>query len=405
MRILIESPDCNANGGANGAVGFGWARELAHRHDVHVVAYARHLDNPPQPPPPFEIERIPSTRAAKLGTLIDYVQYVRRHRAEIIERVKPHVIHSVEPGGWIGPRALATREFPYVLGPLNGSHGAPRAFSNAVLGSLPVTPVRALAKRGARSIAVQLANEAVFGSDLPTARMLGRRAMRRARAILLATELTDGALPKRARDRTHKIALTGIDLERFRPQPRAPGPFTILYAGRVVPLKCLHLIIGALPRTGAMLRVAGPEEGPEKWYADHCRALAESLGVARRVTWLGALARDELANEYARAHVTCMLSLWESYGMAYVESLACGTPAIALAAGGAPEIVTPDVGWLLRPTSPADVVNELATRIGALERDTDAVERMGARAREVAEQRYDWTRIIDAVEAIYLKVV
>lgn len=63
--------------------------------------------------------------------------------------------------------------------------------------------------------------------------------------------------------------------------------------------------------------------------------LAREYGVEDRVQFLGALAADQLVEAYRAADVFVMPSTGEGFGISYLEAMACGTPALGLAAGGA----------------------------------------------------------------------
>lgn len=410
MRILIESPTCNALEGSNAAVGFGWVSHLARLHEVHVVVYGPHYDRGHQggvAPPVENLHpiRIPRSRVARLGTLTDYVVQVRRARARLIADVGPDIVHSLEPAGWLGARALATRAVPYVLGPLNGGAvPTPRRFANEVLRALPVKPVQTLTRQGPRKLAVSLLNEGLFGST-PTAKALAHRAMRAARRIVLATGLSADAIPGGVADRVRRVIPQGIDLDLFRPldEPPTTGPLEVIYTGRITPWKGLHLVIEALAETRARLTVYGSAAGADEWYERYCRERAQPLG--ERVTFAGAVPRAQLAKAYARADVFCMLSLWEPYATTWIESFACGTPVIGLATGGAREGITPGIGWLIEPTDVRMALSELGTLLDALDTDRDQVRRAGARARAEAEERYSWPRLAAQMDAIYHELV
>jgi len=68
------------------------------------------------------------------------------------------------------------------------------------------------------------------------------------------------------------------------------------------------------------------------------RALAAEQGVAERVRFEGVLGQDELAEAYRMADLFVMPSTGEGFGIAFLEAMACGTPALGLAAGGAVDV-------------------------------------------------------------------
>lgn len=124
---------------------------------------------------------------------------------------------------------------------------------------------------------------------------------------------------------------------------------TLLSVGRLVDVKGHRVLIEALAllaptRPGLRLRVVG--EGPERGSLE---ALAARLGIADRVTFVGALDRERLAAEYRSADLFVLPSLREGFGVVLLESLASGTPVVATASGGPQGIVGPAEGELAEP--------------------------------------------------------
>lgn len=154
----------------------------------------------------------------------------------------------------------------------------------------------------------------------------------------------------------------GIDAERLavvpNPTPFAPplddrpalrerlgieGP-TIAFAGRLTAAKSLGVAlsaVGLLP--GATLLVVG--DGEERAQLE--RAAGE------RVRFLGAQPHDEVLRLFRAADVVVLSSRWENFPHVLVEALAVGTPVVASAVGGVPEIVEDGVnGLLVAPEDP-----------------------------------------------------
>src|SRR5205823_12458477 len=121
----------------------------------------------------------------------------------------------------------------------------------------------------------------------------------------------------------------GVDLQRFQPMDRAAARaslgidgFTVISVGVLDPRKAHDLTIGALAlMPDVKLLIAGI--GPER---KKLETLAERLGVADRVKFLGAVAQTELEYYYNAADAMVLASSRERWANVLLESMACGTP-------------------------------------------------------------------------------
>jgi len=147
------------------------------------------------------------------------------------------------------------------------------------------------------------------------------------------------------------VLRNGVDLELFHPHERHAarralrlrGP-TLLSVGHLLEDKGHHLAIEALTELPDVeLVIVG--DGPQRLRLE---AAARRYGVSQRVRWTGTLPQLELARYYSAADATVLASRLEGMPNVVLESLACGTPVIATAVGGIPEIVnTPQAGILI----------------------------------------------------------
>jgi glycosyltransferase involved in cell wall biosynthesis len=82
------------------------------------------------------------------------------------------------------------------------------------------------------------------------------------------------------------------------------------------------------------------------------KALARSLGLEPFVTWIGNVPHAELAHHYAAADALVLASSREGWANVLLEALACGTPVVATAVFGTPEVITgPELGLLVHERS------------------------------------------------------
>lgn len=168
----------------------------------------------------------------------------------------------------------------------------------------------------------------------------------------------------------------GVDTDQFTPRPGGDteSPPTVLFVGRVVKLKGVDRLIEALAEIttvipDAVVRIVGPE--PDVHFSESMRDLADRVRVGEHVQFVGPLPRRDLAEEFRRASLTVLPSEAEGYGMVVAESMACGTPVVALEGSGGPEdmITCGEDGVLVAKGRLANAIIDLLrdpARLGAL---------------------------------------
>ena len=147
----------------------------------------------------------------------------------------------------------------------------------------------------------------------------------------------------------------------------------VAFAGRLGLQKSLAVALEAVAATpDVTFLIAG--DGPERAALE---ARVSSLGLDGRVRFLGSLARDEVLRLFRAADASLLSSSWENLPHTVLESLAVGTPAIATAVGGVPEVVHDgENGLLVRPAD-ADALAGALRRFFA---DDALRARLGAQA-------------------------
>jgi alpha-1,6-mannosyltransferase len=138
----------------------------------------------------------------------------------------------------------------------------------------------------------------------------------------------------------------GVETERFRPSRRsqatrarfgvARGDQLILFIGRLSAEKGVDLLLAASPQiVGARRHLVIAGHGPQR-----ARVAAVSAAHPDAITQHEApLSRDEVAELIASADLFLALGAHETFSLTTLEALACGTPVVAPAAGGAAELI------------------------------------------------------------------
>ncbi len=152
----------------------------------------------------------------------------------------------------------------------------------------------------------------------------------------------------------------GVDLTRFRPLEPATcrartglaDPY-VLFVGRLVPEKGLHILLEALAHTVPALRLVVVGGTPQEIQRFRLQHEARLRPVKQRVQFLGMQPPEQLPWIYNGAVAVVIPSLYESFGLVALESMACGVPIIASDTGGLRGIVQDGVTGRLFP--PGDV--------------------------------------------------
>lgn len=147
-----------------------------------------------------------------------------------------------------------------------------------------------------------------------------------------------------------------------------------------------------LPAEAALPRLAVVGDGPLR---AELKGLAESLGVSRRLDFLGV--RHDVPSLMAACDVFVLSSAWEGFGLVVAEAMACERLVVATDCGGVREVVG-DAGFLVPPREP-DALGEGIER--ALRLPREQRERLGTAARKRVVERYSLETTADRYLAVY----
>ncbi|MFM8927009.1 MAG: glycosyltransferase [Rhodoluna sp.] len=164
----------------------------------------------------------------------------------------------------------------------------------------------------------------------------------------------------------------GIDATKFANATRTTNnPFRVLFLGRLDWEKHIHNLLRAvakLPKEiDSQVEIAG--DGSQRKYLGD---LANELGIAQRVKFLGHVTDEELPLAFERATVFAMPSIAELQSIATMEAMASGRPVVAANAMALPHLVHHgDNGYLFEPDDVADFSNCLLKIATADQKELD----------------------------------
>ncbi len=188
--------------------------------------------------------------------------------------------------------------------------------------------------------------------------------------------------------------------------------FLILQLGRMVPRKGVDNVVEALAllkqqhHLSARLVIAGGEtQDPDPLKTPEIarlQVLAQGLGVADRIKFVGRQDRQSLKYYYSAADVFVSTPWYEPFGITPVESMACGTPVIGANVGGIRYTVRhAETGFLV----PARDPETLARRLAQLIQEPELRACLGQQSIQRANELFTWKKVADKVAELYERVL
>ncbi|MDA8988722.1 glycosyltransferase [bacterium] len=189
----------------------------------------------------------------------------------------------------------------------------------------------------------------------------------------------------------------GVEMPSSDSIARFDGPPTVVFLGRIHPVKGLDVLVDAWQRAalpGWRMEVVGPNED------GHQALLEEKLkraGLFDQWRFAGEVRGDGRWNALRRGHLFVLPSHTENFGLAVAEALAIGLPVIATR--GTPWSGVEERGcgrWVdLEPTSLAEALSELTSL------PKDRLAAMGQLGREWVRQSFSWSGVATEMKQFY----
>jgi teichuronic acid biosynthesis glycosyltransferase TuaC len=226
------------------------------------------------------------------------------------------------------------------------------------------------------------------------------RVLRAADAVIANSEVTRRGIEE----------LTGAlpELEVIHPGADVPGAIgkrasepRLVTVAHLEPHKNQAAVIravAALADRHPMLTYELIGKGPDR---SSLEAVAGRLGVAGRVRFLGPMPHDAAMERLGAGWVHVMPSVHDAFGVAHIEAMAAGLPAIGGTGTGAEDVAAAGEGMVLVPAGDESALSRAIDRLVSDPRERD---RLGTVARRTVAENFSWERNGALTAAVYRRV-
>ena len=408
MKILLSAYACEPHKGSEPGVGWNVAQKLAQHHQVWVFTSNTHRPDIEAELAVRPIKNLEIVYFDPLGWVYDWSMEGKRSQLDVYfhyylwqvwayfygrslhQKIDFDIIHHVTYVKYSNPSFLSLLPVPFVWGPVGGAEQAPKAFWSD------------FGWRG--RFYERLRNTARLVGELdPFVHLTAKRS----EIAIAATNDTAQRLYKLDASKVQIISESGLladEIEQLNKlQPAQGNGIRFISMGRLLHWKGFHLGLrgfakAAIPQSEYWVLGEGPALASLK-------ALADSLGIAEQVKFLGRLPREECLSTLGDCHVMVHPSLHDSGGWVCLEAMAAGKPVICLNLGGPGVQVTKEAGYKIPATNPEQAAKDIAAAMTELAENANLRSRMGSAGKQVVQAHYNWDRKILAQVKMYEEIL
>ena len=191
------------------------------------------------------------------------------------------------------------------------------------------------------------------------------------------------------------------DFGAFRVKFALPEEKIVLYVGRLVYEKGIHVLINAIPKVlekvNAKFIIVG-----SGYMKEQLLNIVRSMKLEHKVLFMGFADEETLLRLQKCADVSVVPSLFEPFGIVALEAMAAKSPVVVSDTGGLSEIVDHDAtGFKAYPNNP----DSLAWGITKILLDENYKKYLIENAYRKVQEKYDWERIAQHTKTVYKAVL
>jgi len=225
-----------------------------------------------------------------------------------------------------------------------------------------------------------------------------------------------------------RVIPNGIDINQYqtRPNPSLLSSYRInpdkpflIFVARITRQKGIIHLINAIKYISPWIQIvlcAGAPDTEEIGKETEEKVKEAWTQTSNEIIWVPQwIPKSDLITLYSQASLFICPSIYEPFGIVNLEAMACGTPVVASAVGGIPEIVVHGETGLLVPFEPINTKSreprdpekfskDLANAINHLLSSPEKMKTMGTKSRERVEQHFSWKSVARQTLEFYKKL-
>jgi glycogen(starch) synthase len=196
-------------------------------------------------------------------------------------------------------------------------------------------------------------------------------------------------------------SLENQDLKEFRSKYAMPQEKIVLYVGRLVYEKGIHILINAVPKVLAKVDAKFVIVG-SGYMQEQLSNIVKSMGLEHKVLFTGFVDEVSLQKLQKVADVSVVPSMFEPFGIVALEAMAAKSPVVVSDTGGLSEIVEHDASGVKVYPNNAD---SLAWGIIKVLADDGYAKHIRENAYKKILEKYDWDKIAQQTRGMYEAVL
>jgi len=228
-----------------------------------------------------------------------------------------------------------------------------------------------------------------------------RQLLSNANVVISVSKAADKFISNFLKNTVKRLIIpNGVDVEKYKPLKKPPENPVVLFIGRLVHRKGVHMLLEAFRDVVSEIPEARLLIVGKGYMEPIVKTMVSVLNLKKNVVFKGLVSEEEKIHLLQNSMVVAVPSIYgESFGTVAVEAFATGTPVVAFKVGGLAEIVDHGVNGFLANVGD---LRGFAEYLVTLLLDRKLRKKMSENARLKAEKVYSWKIVSRKIYRVYL---